>query len=79
MQAKQEELAERCLRSNSYLAMKKITCDYFNGVLILRGHVETYYLKQVAQVAVAQVEGVDRVDNQIEVYTPDFRSRPNRF
>jgi osmotically-inducible protein OsmY len=79
MQAKQEELAERCLRSNSYLAMKKITCDYFDGVLVLRGHVETYYLKQVAQVAVAQVEGVERVDNQIEVFTPEIWSRKNGF
>jgi osmotically-inducible protein OsmY len=74
MQTTPEELAERCLRSNSYLAMKKISCDYLNGVLVLRGHVETYFLKQVAQVAVAQVEGVDRVDNQIEVFAPAIRA-----
>jgi osmotically-inducible protein OsmY len=68
-QAKRQELAERCLRSNSYLALKNISCDYLNGVLILRGCVETYYLKQVAQEVVAGVEGLERIDNQIQVVT----------
>ena len=78
-QDRPQELAERCLRSNSNLALKKITCDFLNGVLLLRGYVETYYLKQVAQEAVAQVEGVQRVDNQIQVFTADTRSRKDGF
>ncbi len=72
-QTKPEELAERCLRTHSYPSLKRITCEYRNGVLTLRGCVETYYLKQVAQVGVARLEGVDRIDNQIEVVTPTSR------
>lgn len=69
-QAPPKELAERCLRGNSHLSLKTITCEYLSGVLILRGFVGTYYLKQVAQTAVSQLDGVERIDNQIQVVTP---------
>jgi osmotically-inducible protein OsmY len=62
-----KELAERCLRNNPYLALKNVSCDLLGGVLVLRGCLPTYYLKQIAQQAVASLEGVERVDNQIEV------------
>jgi len=71
--AKPEELAERCLRTHSYLALKSISCEYLNGVMILRGCVESYYLKQVAQAAVVRLPGVQRIDNQIQVVTPASR------
>ena len=74
-QAKQQELAERCLRSNSYLALSNVSCDCSNGVVVLRGCLPTYYLKQVAQEVVAHLEGVVRIDNQIEVMTPASRPR----
>src|SRR3954447_10141027 len=63
------EGAENCLRSNAYLALKNVTCDYHEGVLTLRGCLPTYYLKQVAQSVVAHVEGVQRIVNEIEVVT----------
>ena len=65
--ARQKELVERCLRSNSYSALSDISCDCLNGVVLLRGCLPTYYLKQVAQVVVAHLEGVEQIDNQIEV------------
>jgi hypothetical protein len=62
------ELAERCLRSNPYLALKNVSCDCLDGVLVLRGCLPTYYLKQIAQEIVAhQVRGLGRLDNQIQV------------
>jgi osmotically-inducible protein OsmY len=61
------ELAERCLRRNAYLALKNVSCDYQSGVLALRGCLPSYYLKQVAQQVVAHLEGVQRIDNQIKV------------
>jgi osmotically-inducible protein OsmY len=64
------KLAETQLRSNSYLALKNISCEYDHGVLILRGSVPTYHLKQIAQESVAQVVGVEWIDNQIEVLIP---------
>jgi hypothetical protein len=66
-QATLGELAEKRLRTSRYPALKDISCNYLSGVLILRGCLPTYYLKQVAQVAVAHLEGVVRIDNQILV------------
>ena len=61
------EKAERRLRSNSYLALKNVSCDYQAGVLTLRGCLPTYFLKQMAQTAVDCLEGVQRIVNEIEV------------
>jgi hypothetical protein len=74
-QARVTELAERCLPSHPYLALHSVSCDYLDGVLVLRGCLPTYYLKQVAQEVVAPLEAVEYIDNQIEVVTPAFRSR----
>jgi osmotically-inducible protein OsmY len=59
--------AERRLRGNVYLALKKISCEYGGGVLTLRGRLPSFYLKQMAQEAVSDTVGVERIDNQIEV------------
>jgi osmotically-inducible protein OsmY len=71
------EQAERCLRCNSYLALKNVSCEYCEGVLTLRGCLPTYYLKQMAQTAVAQIEGVRQVVNQIQVLAPSFPGAPH--
>jgi osmotically-inducible protein OsmY len=64
------ELAESRLRGNAYLALQHLSCDFRAGVLTLRGRLPSYYLKQVALTAVALVEGVERIDDQIEIVTP---------
>ena len=69
-----KELAEQCLHSNPYLALKNISCDMLDGVLVLRGCLPTYYLKQIAQEAVAPLEGIERIDNQIQVVASAFPS-----
>jgi osmotically-inducible protein OsmY len=71
----EKELAERRLRGNPYLALKNVSCDSLDGMLILRGCVPSYYLKQIAQQAVASLEGVERIDNQIEVISPSSAIR----
>jgi hypothetical protein len=69
-----KESAEGCLRRHPYLDLKQVSCDSQGGVLVLRGRLPTYYLKQVAQEVVAhQVQGVERIDNQIRVVTPASR------
>jgi osmotically-inducible protein OsmY len=55
------------LRSSSYPPLWKITCDFCEGVLTLHGVVGSYFLKQVAQTAVVDVEGVNEVANRLEV------------
>jgi osmotically-inducible protein OsmY len=75
LQTRMIELAERCLHSNPYQAMKNVSCDYHDGVLVLRGCLPTYYLKQLAQQVVVGLEGVERIDNRIQVVTPAVLSR----
>jgi osmotically-inducible protein OsmY len=55
------------LQGNPYHALRFISWDYRDGVLTLHGRLPTYHLKQMAQAAVAAVEGVERVLNRIEV------------
>jgi hypothetical protein len=70
-QASLQAVAERALRSGPYPALKRLSCDYRGGVLVLRGCLPTYYLKQMAQEVVAPlVQGVGRLDNRIQVVPP---------
>ncbi len=60
--------AEQGLRSSPYSALKHVSCDCQGGVLVLRGRLPTYYLKQIAQEVVAhQFDKVERLENRIEV------------
>lgn len=61
------ELADGLLRRNGDLCHRKIWCEYREGVLTLRGYVPTYYLKQLAQIAVAGIPQVRLIINEIEV------------
>jgi hypothetical protein len=73
-QASLQAVAERALRSGPYPALKRLSCDCRGGVLVLRGRLPSYYLKQMAQEVVAhQVQGVGRLDNQIQVVPPASR------
>jgi hypothetical protein len=66
-----QAVAERHLRSSRYSALKHVSCDYEGGVLVLRGCLPSYYLKQIAQEVVShQVQGVGRLENQIQVVRP---------
>ncbi len=67
------ELAEQRLRSNPYLALKNVSCEFIDGVLTLRGCLPTYYLRQIAQAAVVGMDGVHSVVDQIEVVPPSAR------
>ncbi len=55
------------LRHHPYLTLRRVACEYHNGTLTLRGCLPTYYLKQIAQEAVAEIKGVERIENEIEV------------
>src|SRR6516225_9780497 len=69
--ASTQAVAERGLRSSRYSALKLVSCDYQGGVLVLRGCLPSYYLKQIAQEVVAhQFDKVERLENRIEVVRP---------
>ena len=77
-QASPQVVAERGLHSSRYAALKHVSCDYQGGVLVLRGCLPTYYLKQIAQEVVShEVKGVSRLENRIQVVRRIPRRRPH--
>ena len=61
------ESAERALRGTGYPQLFLVHVRAFHGVVTLRGRVTTYHQKQMAQATAQQVEGAERVINEIEV------------
>jgi osmotically-inducible protein OsmY len=74
------DIAQATLRQSPYCELHEVSCEFSGGVLTLRGRLPNYYLKQLAQVAVAEVPGVIEVHNQVEVAAartaPDHGWRP---
>jgi osmotically-inducible protein OsmY len=62
--------AERRFLDSPHVALRSILCEFHEGVLVLRGHVPSFYLKQLAQEMVRTVEGVERILNVVEVKRP---------
>lgn len=60
-------IAESKLRESHYFAVREIRCQFHDGVLILRGQVSSFYLKQVAQSLVCNIEKVAHIDNRLRV------------
>jgi osmotically-inducible protein OsmY len=48
-----------------------IQIEEHQGVLTLRGSLPSFYLKQLLQTVVRDIEGVGRVDNQVVVASSD--------
>jgi osmotically-inducible protein OsmY len=59
--------AERVLRQSGYVALRRVQCEWQDGVIALGGKVPSFFMKQMAQTLVSQVVGVRRVDNRIKV------------
>lgn len=63
------ELAEERLRNARFAELRHVSCLFADGVLTLRGVVTSYYLKQIAQASVRNIDDVSRVQNLIRVCT----------
>jgi len=61
------EAARNRFRKSPYPTIRNLSCDYDQGLLFLRGRLPSFYHKQLAQVAVAGLEGVAQVVNETEV------------
>lgn len=60
-------LAQSRLDQSGYAVLRRVRCEFRDGLLRLSGCLPSQYLKQVAQAAVADVVGVVAVANEIEV------------
>ena len=55
------------LATNPYVGRRNLRFEANEGRVVLRGTVRTYYEKQMAQEVVRRIDGVDEVDNLVEV------------
>jgi hypothetical protein len=53
------------LKTSGYPALRNVVIEHHESIIVLRGQVPTFYLKQVAQAAVTKVRGVGCLVNQI--------------
>jgi osmotically-inducible protein OsmY len=63
--------AQERVRVVPYISCRNLRYEYRQGQLFLRGQVRSYYEKQLAQEAVARLEGVTQVVNELEVIWAD--------
>ena len=55
------------LETSGYPQLRKVSCEFHEGVLTLRGQVSTFHLKQVAQTLIRRLESVGEINNRLEV------------
>jgi osmotically-inducible protein OsmY len=63
---RQQRVAAR-IKHSPYLEVRRVACHFHEGILFLRGRVSSYCLKQIAPTLVLGMEGVEGVNNQLEV------------
>jgi osmotically-inducible protein OsmY len=74
------QAAKDRLRANPHWPVRRVSCECDQGRLFLRGHLSCFFHKQLAQEAVADVDGVTQVINEIEVIRPNRQpERPVQF
>jgi hypothetical protein len=61
------EIAKGRLCHSPYMAIRTVSCDYENGVLLLYGRLGSFHQKQLAQETVRRVAGIGPIVNAIEV------------
>ena len=62
-----QKQVELILSNNPYLAQRKLKLETERGRVILRGVVNSFFQKQMAQEALRHVEGVEKIENYLEV------------
>ncbi len=55
------------LERNPYLARRNLRFETSQGRVVLRGVVDSYYQKQMAQETLRHVDGVAEIANELEV------------
>jgi osmotically-inducible protein OsmY len=65
-----EARVDSAISHSPHLTGLAVQIETHAGRVILHGVVSSYYQKQVAQEAIRRVEGVDEIDNRLEVCWP---------
>lgn len=55
------------LNDSPYLIRRKLRFETSAGRVVLRGTVSSFFQKQMAQEALRRIDGVDAIENELEV------------
>jgi osmotically-inducible protein OsmY len=55
------------LTTNPHLPKQQVRIETTDGLVVLKGSVRSFYQKQMAQEAIRRIDGVERIDNLLEV------------
>lgn len=58
----------RALHTSGFQGLSTLDIEFDAGLVRLRGELHSYYLKQMAQELAKKVDGVNQVENAVEVY-----------
>jgi osmotically-inducible protein OsmY len=59
---------DSALRKSPHLVGRNLILEAEDGLVILRGTVDNFYQKQMAQEAIRRVEGILQIQNRLEVH-----------
>jgi osmotically-inducible protein OsmY len=62
-----DDRVNTALERNPYLARRNLRFETSAGRVTLLGVVNTYFQKQMAQETIRHIDGVDQIDNKLEV------------
>jgi len=60
-------IAQRILAESPYHQIRHLHCEFHDGTLVIAGRLDSFHLKQLAQIAVGHLDGVAQIRNVIEV------------
>ncbi len=63
-----DSLIAATIRKSPHLKSHKLQVEIQQGHVVLRGVVNSYYTKQMAQETLRRIEGVEQIENQLEVH-----------
>jgi osmotically-inducible protein OsmY len=66
-QSKLNDRVAAAIAQNPYLAARRLDFDSEGGNITLRGEVNSYFQKQMAQEAIRSLDGVSGIENHLEV------------
>jgi len=55
------------LTTNPHVPTRQVRVEATDGRVVLKGNVRSFFQKQMAQEAIRRVDGVQRIDNLLEV------------
>ncbi len=62
-----DQVVSRALQIHPHLYGRRLNIEAQEGRVVLRGEVESYFEKQMAQEAIRRIDGVTSIENRLEV------------